>query len=86
MEAIDPQLELASVIGDWGGYAAIPDDALRRAARVAVEAFNAGGSPVDACEAARSFLRGFYTHPANRSRQLSATARRALAEPAGRAA
>lgn len=86
MEANDSQLQLASVIGDWGRHEAIPDDAVRRAMRVAVEAFDAGGSPVDACDAASGFLRGFFAHPANRNRHLSASARRALAEPTERAA
>jgi hypothetical protein len=80
MEANDSQLELASVIGDWGRNAAIPDE------RVAVDVLDAGGSPIEACEAARGFLRGFFVHPANRSRHLSASARRAVAEPAERAA
>ena len=86
MEATDSQLELASVIGDWGRHVTIPEDALGRAVRVAVQALNAGGSPVDAFEKARGFLRGFFSHPANQSRHLSADARRALAEPTQRAA
>ena len=85
MDAIDSQRELSGVIGDWGRQAAIPDAALRRAMRVAVEAFDANASS-DPCEFARRFLRGFFAHPANGSRPLSATARRALAEPTERAA
>jgi hypothetical protein len=80
------QQPLESAIEEWGRRAAIPDDALGRAMRVAVEALHADGSVVGACETARSFLRGFFAHPANRHHRLAATARRALAEPAAPAA
>jgi hypothetical protein len=79
-------LQLESAIEEWGRRAAIPDDALGRASRVAIEAFHADGSVDGACETARSFLRGFFAHPANRNRRLAVTARRALAEPAAPAA
>ena len=86
MAANDAQLQLEAAIEEWGRYAAIPDNALGRAMRVAVDAFNADGSVVGACETARSFLRGFLAHPANRRSHLSPTARRALSDPTERAA
>ena len=84
--AMNAELQLKSAIEEWGRDVAIPDDALRRAMRPAVEAFDADGSVVGACETARSFLRGFFAHPANRSCHLSPIARRALAGSAARAA